>query len=264
MSFGYVEQAKAPADIAIKAYQLIYINDYFREDHFLFHKMALNYKQYMKTDKSTKPKARRPDPAKAGKAKRRPAVASRPAQAEVMPRRQAWATPNEKAQYCALRATGTPQAEAYRLCRPETARDGCASQGKRWDADMAAEIAALKEAAALAASQAHGVTAAWLVGEMKGMYETPLGAIDASSRYCKKYKVTETMTDAGPKTTIEVEKPCPLATLQAIAKQTGLEAKPAALGLDVAIGTPTVRDLMAALIRPGSPIARRLEVSRAV
>jgi hypothetical protein len=127
---------------------------------------------------------------------------------------------------------------------------------------MAAEIAALKEAAAQAAGQAHGVTAAWLVGNMKDMFETPLAAISAESRFCKKYKVTETMTDAGPKTTIEVEKPCPLATLQAIAKQTGLEAKPALPGQEAGTGTPTVRDLMQALIKPGSPIARRLEAGR--
>jgi hypothetical protein len=220
----------------------------------------------MKSDKTAKPKpkARRPDPAKVGKAKRRPASPSRPAQAEVMPRRQVWATPAEKAQYCALRATGTTAAEAYRIIRPETTRDGCASQGVRWDADMAAEIAALKEAAAQAAGQAHGVTVAWLVGNMKEMFETPLADIDAKSRFCKKYRITETMTDAGPKTTIEVEKPCPLATLQAIAKQTGLEAKPALPGQEAGTGQPaTIKDLMAALIRPGSPIARRLEAGRA-
>jgi hypothetical protein len=218
--------------------------------------MGINYKQYMKSDTKPKPAAKK------AKAKRRPASPSRPAQAEVIPRRQAWATPGEKAQYCALRATGTPAAEAYRMVRPETTRDGCASQGTRWDADMAAEIAALKEAAAQAAGQAHGVTAAWLVGNMKDMFETPLAAISAESRFCKKYKVTETMTDAGPKTTIEVEKPCPLATLQAIAKQTGLEAKPALPGQEAGTGTPTVRDLMQALIKPGSPIARRLEAGR--
>jgi hypothetical protein len=176
-----------------------------------------------------------------------------------MPRRQVWATPSEKAQYCALRATGTPAAEAYRLCRPETSRDGCASQGTRWDAELAADIARLKAQASEAAGQAHGVTVAWLVGELKGMYETPLGDITAKSRYCKKYRITETMTDAGPKTTIEVEKPCPLATLQAIAKQTGLEAQPAKPVEEAAgQGVPTVRDLMAALVKPGSPIARRL------
>jgi hypothetical protein len=155
-----------------------------------------------------------------------------------------------------------PAAEAYRTVRPETSRDGCASQGTRWDADLAADIAKLKEAAAQAASHAHGVTAAWLVGNMKEMFETPLADIDARSRFCKKYRVTETMTDAGPKTTIEVEKPCPLATLQAIAKQTGLEAKPAKPGEEAGTGTPTVRELMASLVRPGSPIARRLEASR--
>jgi hypothetical protein len=127
---------------------------------------------------------------------------------------------------------------------------------------MAAEISALKEAAAQAAGQAHGVTVAWLVGNMREMFETPLAAISAESRFCKKYKITETMTDAGPKTTIEVEKPCPLATLQAIAKQTGLEAKPAKPDEEPGAGTPTVRDLMAALVRPGSPIARRLEAGR--
>ncbi len=220
----------------------------------------------MKSDKTAKPKpkGRRPDPAKAGKAKRRPASPSRPAQAEVMPKRQVWATPGEKAQYCALRATGTPAAEAYRLCRPETTRDGCASQGTRWDADMASEIAALKEAASQAAGQAHGVTVAWLVGNMKEMFETPLAAINAESRFCKKYKITETMTDAGPKTTIEVEKPCPLATLQAIAKQTGLEAKPAKPDEEGdGQGRPaTIKDFMAAPIRPGSPIARQLAARR--
>jgi hypothetical protein len=218
--------------------------------------MGINYKQYMKSDTKPKPAAKK------AKAKRRPASPSRPTQAEIMPRRQAWATPCEKAQYCALRATGTPAAEAYRMVRPETTRDGCASQGTRWDADMAAEIAALKEAAAQAAGQAHGITVAWLVGNMKEMFETPLARIDSESRFCKKYKVTETMTDAGPKTTIEVEKPCPLATLQAIAKQTGLEAKPAKPDEEPGAGTPTVRELMAALVRPGSPIARRLEAGR--
>lgn len=219
--------------------------------------MGINYKQYMKSDKQPKPKARRPDPAKAGKAKRRPASPSRPAQAEVMPRRQAWATPAEKAQYCALRATGTTAAEAYRIIRPETTRDGCASQGVRWDADMAAEIAALKEAAAQAAGQAHGITQAWVLGELKEMYMTPLARIDSESRFCKKYKVIETMTDAGPKTTIEVEKDSPHAILQSMAKQAGLEPVPAKIE-QAGQAQATVKDLMASLIQPGSPIAREL------
>jgi hypothetical protein len=199
--------------------------------------------------KATKKKPRRP-----------PSRLVRP-NADIMPPAQAGqtATPAERQAFASMVACGTPQRTAYMTLRPYVEPTTAASASTKWAAEMVAEIAALKEAAAQAAGQAHGVTVAWLVGNMKEMFETPLADIDAKSRFCKKYKVTETMTDAGPKTTIEVEKPCPLATLQAIAKQTGLEAKPAQAGQEAGTGTPTVRDLMAALIRPGSPIARRLE-----
>lgn len=211
----------------------------------------------MPTD--TKRPAKRP-------AKARPAAKSaRLIQAEVVPKRQAWATPSEKAQYCAMRATGTPAAEAYRTLRPETSREGCASQGTRWDAEMADEIAKLKATASQAAALAHGVNAAYLIGHAKAILETPISALGPDNIYCRKYKVTETMTDAGPKTTIEVEKDSPLAAVQAMAKMTGLEGKPAeqpAEGQGQA-GLPTVRDLIAQIIRPGSPIVRRLAEKKA-
>ena len=199
------------------------------------------------------------------KPRRPPSRLVRPS-ADIMPPAQAGqsATPAERQAFAAMVACGTPQRTAYMSLRPYVEPTTAASISTKWAAELAAEIQALKEAAAQAAGQAHGVTVAWLVGEMKGMYETPLGNIDASSRYCKKYKVTETMTDAGPKTTIEVEKPCPLATLQAIAKQTGLEAKPAKPDEegDGQGRTATIKDLMAALIKPGSPIARQLAARR--
>lgn len=185
--------------------------------------------------------------------------------ADIMPPAQAGqtATPAERQAFAAMVACGTPQRTAYLALRPYVEPTTAASASTKWAEQMAAEIAALKEAAAQAAGQAHGVTVAWLVGNMKEMFETPLGSITAESRFCKKYKITEKMTDGGPKTTIEVEKPCPLATLQAIAKQTGLEAKPALQGQEPGQGQPTVRDLMAALVKPGSPIARRLAEARA-
>lgn len=199
------------------------------------------------------------------KPRRPPSRLVRPS-ADIMPPAQAGqtATPAERQAFAAMVACGTPQRTAYMHLRPYVEPTTAASISTKWAADMAAEIAALKEAAAQAAGQAHGVTVAWLVGNMKEMFETPLADIDAKSRFCKKYRITETMTDAGPKTTIEVEKPCPLATLQAIAKQTGLEAKPAALPGQEAGQPATIKDLMAALIRPGSPIARQLEARRQV
>lgn len=183
---------------------------------------------------------------------------ARPALAQVMSKRGHKASPAERRQFCALVATDMNPKQAYAMIRPETSPSGADGYGYAWAKEMADEIAALRQAASQAAGQAHGVTVAWLVGNMKEMFETPLAAINAESRFCKKYKITETMTDAGPKTTIEVEKPCPLATLQAIAKQTGLEAQPAKPAEDPGQGVPTVRDLMAALVKPGSPIARRL------
>lgn len=204
----------------------------------------------MKSD--TKPPKRRPARAKNAK----------PASVQVMPKPGHKASPAERRQFCALVATEMNPKQAYAMLRPETSPSGADGYGYAWAKEMAAEIAALKEAASQAAGQAHGVTVAWLVGNMKEMFETPLAKIDAESRFCKKYKITETMTDAGPKTTIEVEKPCPLATLQAIAKQTGLEAKPAALPGQEAGQPATIKDLMAALIKPGSPIARQLEARR--
>ena len=197
------------------------------------------------------------------KPRRPPSRLVRPS-ADIMPPAQAGqtATPAERQAFAAMVACGTPQRTAYLALRPYATPQNAATMGCLWAEQMAAEISALKEAAAQAAGQAHGVTVAWLVGNMREMFETPLAKIDAESRFCKKYRITETMTDAGPKTTIEVEKPCPLATLQAIAKQTGLEAKPAKPDEEPGAGTPTVRDLMAALVRPGSPIARRLEAGR--
>lgn len=205
----------------------------------------------MKSD--TKPAKSRP-----AKAQRAPA-----ASVQIMPKPGHKASQAERRLFCALVATEMNPKQAYAMIRPATSPSGADGYGYAWAKEMAAEIAALKEQAAQAAGQAHGVTVAWLVGNMKEMFETPLAQINAESRFCKKYKVTETMTDAGPKTTIEVEKPCPLATLQAIAKQTGLEAAPAKPAEEAGQGVPTVRDLMAALIKPGSPIARRLGAGQA-
>jgi hypothetical protein len=182
---------------------------------------------------------------------------------DIMPPAQAGqsATPAERQAFAAMVACGTPQRTAYMHLRPYVEPTTAASISTKWAADMAAEIADLKEAASQAAGQAHGVTVAWLVGNMKEMFETPLADIDAKSRFCKKYRITETMTDAGPKTTIEVEKPCPLATLLAISKQTGLDATP--IKQPEEEGPPTIKSLMAALVKPGSPIARRLAEGRA-
>lgn len=203
--------------------------------------------------------------AAAKKPRRPPSRLVRP-NADIMPPAKAGqtATPAERQAFAAMVACGTPQRTAYLSLRPYASPQNAASQGSLWAEQMAAEITRMKEAASMAAAHAHGITQAWLLGNLKEMYETPLADIDASSKFCKKYRVTETRTDSGPKTTIEVEKPCPLATLQAIAKQSGLEAHAIApQAAQTSSALPTVRDLMAALIKPGSPIARRLEAGKA-
>jgi len=192
------------------------------------------------------------------KPRRPPSRLVRPS-TDIMPPAQAGqtATPAERQAFAAMVACGTPQRTAYLALRPYVEPTTAASASTKWAEQMAAEIAALKEAASQAAGQAHGITQAWVLGELKEMYMTPLARIDSESRFCKKYKVTETMTDAGPKTTMEVEKDSPHAILQSMAKQAGLEpvpAKPEQAGQAQA----TVKDLMASLIQPGSPIAREL------
>lgn len=175
------------------------------------------------------------------------------------------ATPAERQAFCAMVACGTPQRTAYLALRPYSTPQNAACTSTKWAADMADEIAKLKATAAQAAALAHGVNAAYLIGHAKAILETPISALGPDNMYCRKYKVTETMTDAGPKTTIEVEKDSPLAAVQAMAKMTGLEGKPAeqpAEGQGQA-GLPTVRDLIAQIIRPGSPIVRRLAEKKA-
>jgi hypothetical protein len=74
-----------------------------------------------------------------------------------------------------------------------------------------------------AAALAHGITAAYLLGHAKAILETPISQLGPDNIYCKKYRVTETRTDAGPKTTVEVEKDSPLSAVQAMAKMIGLD-----------------------------------------
>lgn len=175
-------------------------------------------------------------------------------------------TDAQRRQFAALVATGTSLRAAYLAVKPGVSPCTADDMGGRWAADMAEEIARLRQTASHAAALAHGVDAAYLIGHAKAILETPLSQISAESIYCKKYKITETMTDAGPKTTIEVEKDAPLAAVQTMAKLTGLDgsqqAKQAEAGQEQATADP-VRQLMLSLISPGSPISRALAARKA-
>jgi hypothetical protein len=206
------------------------------------------------------------------KAKRqitRPAAAkARLIQAEVVAVRQGQtATALERQAFASMVATGMPYRAAFQALRPHVEPTTAATQGSRWAADMADEIARLRQTASHAAALAHGVDAAYLIGHAKAILETPLGDITPQSIYCKKYRITETMTDAGPKTTIEVEKDAPLAAVQTMAKLTGLDGGAAALAKEAEgkqqAQVDTLKAFMGQLIGPGSPIARHLAARRA-
>jgi hypothetical protein len=171
----------------------------------------------------------------------------------------------ERQQFCALVATGMSLGQAYQTLFPHVALDSARLAGHRWSVTHADEIARLKQAAADAAAMAHGINAAYLLGHAKAILETPISQLGPDNIYTKKYKVTETMTDAGPKTTLEVEKDSPLSAVQAMAKMIGadgcLAPKP-----DQATGQPSddqaeqqaLGRALARIIGAGSPIARRL------
>lgn len=173
-------------------------------------------------------------------------------------------TEAERQAFAALVATGTAHKAAYQMIRPQVTPATANSQGARWAEMLAAQIQAMRQAAQAGAALVHGVTQAYLVGHAKAMLETPLAEITPESIYCKKHKITTTSTDAGPKTTVEVEKPCPLATLQALAKLTG-HAEPPPLA-EKAEGQDAEQEaerrvlgrVLARIVTAGSPIQRRV------
>lgn len=166
--------------------------------------------------------------------------------------------------FASLVATGTSLRAAYLAVRPDVEPCTADDQGKRWAVEMAEEIARLRQTASHAAALAHGVTQAYLVGHVKAMFETPIGQITPDSIYCKKHKVTTTSTDAGPKTTVEVEKDSPLAIAMALAKLTG-HAEPPPLA-EKAEGQDAEQEaerrvlgrVLARIVTAGSPIQRRV------
>lgn len=174
------------------------------------------------------------------------------------------ATEAERQAFAALVATGSTQKAAYLAVRPKVTEVTANAMGAKWAAELADQIQAMRQAAQTGAALALGVTQAYLVGHVKAMLETPLAQITADSIYCKKYKVTTTSTDAGPKTTVEVEKPCPLATVQALAKLTG-QAEPLPLteqanaqDAEAQAEQAAIGRVLARIVSAGSPIARRL------
>lgn len=167
--------------------------------------------------------------------------------------------------FASLVATGTSLRAAYLAVRPDVEPCTADDQGKRWAVEMADEIARLRQTASHAAALAHGVDAAYLIGHAKAILETPISKLGPDNIYTKKYKVTETMTDAGPKTTLEVEKDSPLSAVQAMAKMIGADGCLAPKA-DQATGQPSDEQAeqqalgraLARIIGAGSPIARRL------
>lgn len=197
---------------------------------------------------------------------KKPARPARQAAVEVMrPEAARRATEAEKRAFASLIATGSSQSEAYRAVRPGCDDRQAIAMGYKWAKDFAEEVRNLQAAAATAAALAHGVTAAWVLGEAKEMYLTPLAQIGPDSRFCKKHKVTTTHTDAGPKVTTEVEKDAPLAILKTMAELAGLDGSQ----LRAAASTPAETSqeaeqaalgrALAMIIGPGSPIARRIQ-----
>lgn len=134
----------------------------------------------------------------------------------------------QRQQFAALVATGMPQWQAYKTVCPHVSDDSAKNHSSRWAASLADEIARLKQAAADGAALAHGITAAYLLGHAKQILETPISQLGPDNIYTKKYKVTTTTTDAGPKTTVEVEKDSPLSAVQTMAKMIGLDGSRAA------------------------------------
>lgn len=208
-----------------------------------------------------------PKPAKKPAAKRRQAARQATIALDVLPPPQGPSTKGSEAEhqaFCALVATGTSHTKAYQVIRPHVTIETAQSAGSKWAEAMAGQIQAMRQAAQAGAALVHGVTQAYLVGHAKAMLETPLAEITPESIYCKKHKVTTTSTDAGPKTTVEVEKPCPLATLQALAKLTG-HAEPPPLA-EKAEGQDAEQEaerrvlgrVLARIVTAGSPIQRRV------
>lgn len=181
-------------------------------------------------------------------------------------------TAAEREALAAMVAGGLTPTTAYRLIRPHACDQTCYTEGKRLADSMAGQIASLRQAAARAAAVAHGVNIAYLIGETKKIYETPLSALGPDHHLCKKYKLTETMTDAGPKTTLEVEKDAPLACLALMGKWIGADQGVASLpsqgdgsqaGAEEAVRQAFAR-VLGRTITAGSPIARAVQAAREV
>jgi hypothetical protein len=196
----------------------------------------------------------------------RPARQPRQAAVEVMrPEADRRATAAERRTFAALIATGSSQAEAYRALRPGCDDRQAIAMGYKWAHDFAEEVRNLQSAAAVAAALAHGITAAWVLGEAKEMYLTPLSSIGSDSRFCKKHKVTTTHTDAGPKVTTEVEKDAPLAILRTISELAGIDGSQLRAAAETPAETSQEAEkaalsrALSMIIGPGSPIARRIQ-----
>lgn len=178
-------------------------------------------------------------------------------------------TAAEREALAAMVAGGLTPTTAYRLIRPHACDQTCYTEGKRLAEAMADQIASLRQAAARAAAVAHGVNIAYLIGEARRLYETPLSALGPEHHLCKKYRRTETMTDAGPKTTLEVEKDSPLACLALMGKWIGAyssslpsQGDGSQAGAEEAVRQAFAR-VLGRTITAGSPIARAVAVAAA-
>lgn len=166
--------------------------------------------------------------------------------------------------FAAMVAGGIAHAQAFQVAWPEKEPT---PQAIRYAAAHAQpQIQALAAQTAQGRAELHGITLSWALQELKEYYETPLADINLNSRFCRKHKITTTMTDNGPKETVEIEKDAPLAIMKTIIETAALALPSMGSAAELAMrereleskekGANTLQDFLASLVQNGSPIGR--------
>lgn len=168
--------------------------------------------------------------------------------------------------FAAAVATGANYKEAYALCSDEANDTTCEVQGCLWAEKYAVLIAQFRDAARQAAMHAHGIDAAWLVGEWKKLWLMPAGKLTKDNPLCQRYDttVTEVMLDDGKikrTTKTKVWLPTKGQALVEIGKLIGAYPRPADEDAPPPAGGDgdQIAEIFMRIVRPGSTIKRHQE-----
>lgn len=175
-------------------------------------------------------------------------------------------TTDEQEACARLIAQGCGIGHAVKLLRRHLAADDAAKLGSAWMPYIKEYIGKFRGETVKHAGKLFGISKIWSLRHKLAMLKTPLSQIGPDNIYCKKYKLTSTMTEAGPKETLEVEKDAPLAILASIDEMMGWDQPdpvPQVPAIPGQGGEQTVTAWFGmlfanGLVQPGSPVQRRL------